>query len=95
MARHIHAVVGVPGNPDPEVLLRDFKSYGSRALNRRWKRPASGTWWTESGSKRKKSDEAAACSAILYVRDQPSPLVVWLDDAARQFVGEPAEISEG
>ena len=47
MPNHIHLVVGVPGDPEPDVLLRDFKAYGSRALNRRHSRPASGTWWTE------------------------------------------------
>ena len=33
MANHVHLVVGVPGDPDPSALLRDFKSYASRALN--------------------------------------------------------------
>jgi hypothetical protein len=46
MANHIHIVTGVPGDPNPDDILGDFKSYGSRALNRRWTRPASGTWWT-------------------------------------------------
>ena len=31
MANHVHLVVGVPGDPDPSALLRDFKSYASRA----------------------------------------------------------------
>ena len=35
MANHVHLVVGVPGDPDPSALLRDFKSYASRALNLR------------------------------------------------------------
>src|SRR5258708_5776120 len=34
MANHAHLVVGVPGDPDPHSLVRDFKSYGSRTLNR-------------------------------------------------------------
>lgn len=42
MANHLHLVVGVIGDPEPETLLRDFKSYGSRALNRQWPTPASG-----------------------------------------------------
>ncbi|MGC1272772.1 MAG: hypothetical protein WBC44_03630 [Planctomycetaceae bacterium] len=88
MACHVHLVVGVPGDPDPETLLRDFKSYGSRALTRRWQKPASGTWWTESGSKRKKEGAAALRSAIEYVRDQPNPLIVWLADEALRFLGE-------
>jgi REP element-mobilizing transposase RayT len=78
MANHVHIVVGVAGDPDPETLLRDFKSYGSRALNRRWGKPASGTWWTESGSRRKKAAEAALREAIRYVREQEYPLLTWV-----------------
>ena len=78
MANHFHIVVGDPGDPEPEKLLGDFKSYGSRALNRRWEKPVSGTWWTESGSKRKKQGAAAIRDAVLYVRDQSHALVVWI-----------------
>jgi REP element-mobilizing transposase RayT len=76
MANHVHVVVGVPGDPQPEHILRDLKSYASRALNRQFGRPASETWWTESGSKRKLKDEAAILGAVAYVRDQEVPLVV-------------------
>ncbi len=78
MANHVHVVVGVPGDPKPEDILRDFKSYASRALNREFGRPASGTWWTESGSKRKLKDEAAILGAAAYVRDQEFPLLIWI-----------------
>ncbi|MEX2173079.1 MAG: transposase [Pirellulaceae bacterium] len=78
MANHVHLAVGVPGDPQPEDILRDFKSYASRALNRAFGRPASGTWWTESGSKRKLKDEAAILSAAAYVRDQEFPLLTWI-----------------
>ena len=77
MTTHVHVVAGVPGDPDPSDVLRDLKSYASRALNRRWKKPASGTWWTESGSKRKLRDEAAVLGAIRYVKEQENPLVIW------------------
>ena len=77
MANHLHLVVGVPGDPKPEWLLQQFKSYGSRALNRRWKKPDSGTWWTESGSKRKLPDENAVLAAVRYVLDQEFPLLIW------------------
>jgi REP element-mobilizing transposase RayT len=80
MANHFHIVVGVPGDPDPSELLGDFKSYGSRSLNRRWSKPASGTWWTESGSRRKLPDEAALLAAIQYVKNQPNCLVLWVAD---------------
>jgi REP element-mobilizing transposase RayT len=78
MRCHVHVVVGVPGDPDPETLLRDLKSYGSRKLNEHDKRPVSGTWWTESGSRRKLPHDRAVAGAVAYVRDQENPLVVWL-----------------
>jgi REP element-mobilizing transposase RayT len=77
MANHCHLVVAVPGDPDPSKLLQDFKSYGSRVLNQRWGKPASGTWWTDSGSKRKLPDEQAILGAISYVVQQQYPLVLW------------------
>lgn len=77
MANHCHMVVGVAGDPEPETLLQSFKSYGSRVLNRKWTRPKSGTWWTESGSKRKLPDDVAVLTAIQYVVDQKFPLLIW------------------
>jgi REP element-mobilizing transposase RayT len=79
MANHFHAVVGVAGDPDPSDLLRDLKSYASRALNKRWQKPASGTWWTESGSKRKVRD---VVGAVEYVRDQPFALAVYVAESS-------------
>ncbi len=79
MANHIHSLIGVPGDPDPEDLLRDFKAWGSRRLNKTYTKPASGTWWTESGSKRKKSDLPAILNAIDYIERQEHPLVVWIN----------------
>src|SRR6266851_8360191 len=78
MANHLHVVLGVPGDPDPSDLLRDLKAYGSRALNKKYGKPASGTWWTESGSKRKLPNETAVRAAVQYVRDQPNPLLIWI-----------------
>jgi REP element-mobilizing transposase RayT len=46
---HIHVVFRVPGDPDPSHLLRDWKSYASRALNRTHRR---NDWWAERGSMR-------------------------------------------
>lgn len=79
MAGHVHVVVGVDGDPDPGKVLGDLKAYGSRALNRRCPRPASGTWWTESGSNRKLPDARAIDAAIRYIQSQPKPLAVWVD----------------
>jgi REP element-mobilizing transposase RayT len=82
MANHVHLVVGVPGDPEPDKLLHDFKSYASRALNQKWPKPINGTWWTESGSKRKLRGEEAVRGAVKYVRDQEYPLVIWIDEEA-------------
>jgi REP element-mobilizing transposase RayT len=82
MPTHVHLVVGVPDDPDPETLLRDFKAYASRALNRKWDRPKSETWWTESGSKRKLPHEGALIAVCRYVRDQDHALVVRVDAMA-------------
>jgi REP element-mobilizing transposase RayT len=70
MTNHVHLVVGVQGDPPPEKLLQIFKSYASRALNRAFGRPVSGTWWTESGSKRKLNGDQAVTSAVRYVVNQ-------------------------
>ena len=77
MRGHLHILVGVPGDPDPEKLLQAFKSYGSRKLNQGWSKPASDTWWTERGSKRKLPDEKAVAAAINYIRHQNNPLLIW------------------
>jgi REP element-mobilizing transposase RayT len=79
MSSHFH-VVADGGDADPESMLRDFKSYASRALNRQWGKPASGTWWTASGSKRRLPGEAAVTAAVRYVLRQVHPLVVWSRD---------------
>ena len=79
MANHVHVVLGVPGDPDPETLMRDLKAYGSRRLNRSFGKPKSATWWTQSGSKRKLPDEISIRNAIQYLRDQEYPLLIWIN----------------
>jgi len=88
MANHFHIVVGVPGDPDPADLLRDFKSYASRTLNRRWPKPPGGTWWTESGSRRKKTGEEVIRVAVEYVHKQPYALAVWTAEPYLSALGE-------
>jgi REP element-mobilizing transposase RayT len=83
MANHVHWVVSVPGDPDPEKILGDFKAWGSRALNQRWGKPASETWWTAGGSKRRRKTRQALLESIEYVRTQEYPLVVWLPEVPR------------
>lgn len=78
MQNHWHMVVTVPGDPEPDRILTDFKAYGSRALNREYGKPPSRTWWTMRGSKRKLASETALANAINYaLYKQPNPLVVW------------------
>ena len=77
MANHVHVVVGVPGDPEPSKILGDLKCYGSRALNQRWGKPESDTWWADSGSKRKLRNDDAVLCAIHYVIEQDFPLLIW------------------
>jgi REP element-mobilizing transposase RayT len=84
MYNHFHMVVQVADDPRPGRVLADFKAYGSRALNRRFGKPPSETWWTDKGSKRKLKDEEALAAAIHYVLyRQPNPLVVWSPETGR------------
>ena len=78
MRTHFHLLAGVINDVAPDRILKDFKSYGSRALSTRWGKPASGTWWTESGSKRKKASYQSLVNAVRYVANQEHPLVVWI-----------------
>jgi REP element-mobilizing transposase RayT len=77
MANHFHVVVTAPEDVPSVNLLRDFKSYAARALNRQWPTPASGTWWTESGSRRPLPDERAVEDAVAYVGAQHARLAMW------------------
>ena len=77
MANHVHVVVGVPGDPDPEKLRGDFKSWATRRLKDGWS--GRENWWTQGGSDRPKKTPEAIQAAVVYVRDQPNALVVWLD----------------
>jgi REP element-mobilizing transposase RayT len=75
MENHVHLVVSVGPETGKRQLLRDFKSYGARRLNRLFGETASGTWWTDGGSCRVIRSLA---SAMFYVcHRQPWPLVIW------------------
>lgn len=80
MATHVHLVVGIPGDPSPDNLLRDFKSYGSRSLNKHFGKLTSGTWWTESGSRRKLPTAEAVIGGIRYMIGQQSSRLIRADD---------------
>ncbi len=90
MANHLHLATGVVGDPEPDRILHSFKAYASRALNKQWRRPVNGTWWTAPGSKRTLPDERAVDRAVRYVRNQEYSLVVWVaeDVDGGDFGGE-------
>jgi REP element-mobilizing transposase RayT len=89
LCTHVHLVVGAPGDPDPEKLLGDFKAYGSRKLNSIYGKPTNGTWWVDSGSKRKLKGEAAAIATLRYVCwEQETPLLMWIDSEWKPLLGK-------
>jgi REP element-mobilizing transposase RayT len=91
MANHFHVVIVAPDDVHSTAILRDLKSYAARALNQRWGKPVSATWWTESGSRRALADEQAVEYASNYVlHRQPNPLVVW----PAQGADAPRSVSE-
>ncbi len=93
MFNHFHIVVGVPGDPKPAKILGDFKSWATRLLTEQFGAPASETWWTERGSKRKLPNVAAIANAIRYVLyDQPRPLLTWSPETDLHFGAPPASV---
>ncbi len=78
MFNHVHVLIEVADDTDPDDVLRDLKSYGSGKLNRKFGKPESGTWWTVGGSKRRK-DRSAIPQLIEYLKKQPNPLVLWIN----------------
>jgi REP element-mobilizing transposase RayT len=74
---HVHLVVRVEGDPDGADLVRDFKSYAARRLNAGWGRPANGSWWSESGSRRPLKGDGNVAAAVEYVARQEGAWLVW------------------
>jgi REP element-mobilizing transposase RayT len=92
---HVHLVVEAPSEIGKPELLRDFKSYGARRLNRLFGPRQSGTWWTDSGSCRPVRNPA---SAVFYVcHRQPKPPLVWSAERGRILPVEsnPANVYQG
>src|SRR5205807_1689885 len=81
MVNHVHLVVEAAPAIGKSVLLRDFKSYASRCLNRAFGPRVSGTWWTDGGSCRPIRHLPAA---VFYTcHRQPHPLLVWSRERGR------------
>ena len=87
LTNHIHIALGVAGDPNPTSLLRDFKSYASRALNS--DRPKPTKWWADRGSTRFLKNQEHRARAIRYTRDQEGSLLVWLSVDAHRLLALP------
>jgi REP element-mobilizing transposase RayT len=76
LINHVHLVVLVEGDPDGSAILRDFKSFASRRLNARFGKPASGSWWSESGSRRVVKADANHEAVEDYVKQQSGAFLI-------------------
>lgn len=88
MSNHFHAVVIAPNEVDSEDILGDLKSYASRRLNKKWGKPASDTWWTESGSQRPKNNEPAIRNAVRYAWNQDGYFCRYIAEEAKHYLNE-------
>ncbi len=95
VTNHVHMMLGVPGDPEPETLLRDLKSYGSRALNQSFGRPLSETWWTENGSTRVRKSRRSILVGIRYILKQQGALVTWTAEIPELNLNEGFKTNEG
>jgi REP element-mobilizing transposase RayT len=77
MANHFHLVVTAEDDVLTDQLLKDFKSYASRILNKKFNTPKSGTWWTQSGSRRRLPDDRAITASVKYVNHQHGCLALF------------------
>lgn len=77
MRNHFHVLLSAYYDVPAASVLRDLKSYASRRLNQQWPQPASGTWWTASGSRRPVYDERGFHEVYRYILEQPHPLALW------------------
>ena len=87
LSSHVHIVLGVNGDPRPGQLLRDFKSYGSRALNANAPGQGRPKWWAERGSTRFLKGPEARAGAVRYTRNQENALLIWLSAEAGRLTG--------
>lgn len=75
MPNHVHWTVEVHPEFDKPDILKPFKEWASKRLNRLFGKRMSETWWTEKGSCRPLKELPAANFYVLH--RQPWPLVVW------------------
>ena len=69
----LNLVFGVPGDPDPSAMLRDWKSYASRALNRSGAKPNAPRWWADQGKFEQAADLLGmSCDGLTEARSLPA-----------------------
>jgi REP element-mobilizing transposase RayT len=84
MANHYHLVIQASEDWQADRVLSDLKAYATRKLSSEYGAPASETWWTAKGSKRRLRDNRAVAHGKNYVLyKQPYPLVVWSHELGR------------
>lgn len=88
LANHCHLVLSAPESVKAEDIVRDLKSYGSRRLNQEFGKPQSGTWWTESASRRPLEQSENVEAAVRYVAEQSYPLALWVQREFEWLVPE-------
>ena len=77
MCNHFHALISGPADTRASRILGDLKAYSSRRLSKRHCKPASESWWTESGSRRPVNNEPAFREVYEYILNQPHCLAQW------------------
>ena len=77
MPHHVHMLLEVSDESEPEKATSELKSYGSRRLNEVFGKPASGTWWTSGSSIRRKTAEAIP-DVLRYIKNQHNALLIWI-----------------
>jgi REP element-mobilizing transposase RayT len=85
MWNHFHLVAAALDEVNGKKIRNDLKAYASGALNRRFGKPPSDTWWTTGGSVRPVKNEDAYHAMVNYtLHEQPNPLVVWSPESKSQ-----------
>jgi REP element-mobilizing transposase RayT len=77
MPNHVHILLEVNDDSQPEKAAGDLKSFGSRRLSEVFGKPKSGTWWTTGCSIHRKTADSIP-HVIRYIKDQDNALLIWI-----------------
>lgn len=69
-ADHVHLLLDIDPTIHGERVRELVKRWLTQALDARWGKPASGTWWAKQGSNRAVKDSAYLANAIRYIGAQ-------------------------